>query len=166
MDESYDRETSGGYVTNRAARAFIRALDRRLLNGSAGQPLFGGSTAADIQLVATDGSAIATAPTGSAADSRNPANLTAMIAALDGSGAAAGFDQLMTDVSSAVASRGITRDSLATIANGANAALAGQAGVSLDDEAANLLRFQQAFQASGRVMQVAKDLFDTLLSIR
>jgi DNA-binding MarR family transcriptional regulator len=41
MDESYDRETSGGYVTNRAARAFIRALDRRLLNGSAGQmPVF------------------------------------------------------------------------------------------------------------------------------
>jgi DNA-binding MarR family transcriptional regulator len=40
MDE-YDRETSGGYVTNRAARAFIRALDRRLLNGSAGQmPVF------------------------------------------------------------------------------------------------------------------------------
>jgi flagellar hook-associated protein 1 FlgK len=72
----------------------------------------------------------------------------------------------MTDVSSAVASRGIARDSLTAIAHGASAALAGQAGVSLDDEAANLLRFQQAFQASGRVMQVAKDLFDTLLSIR
>ena len=41
MDESYDRETSGGYVTNRAARLFVRALDRRLLNGSAGQmPVF------------------------------------------------------------------------------------------------------------------------------
>src|SRR3569623_1576433 len=41
MDEPYDRETSGGYVTNRAARAFIRALDRRLLTGSAGQmPVF------------------------------------------------------------------------------------------------------------------------------
>ena len=41
MDENYDRETSGGYVTNRAARLFVRALDRRLLNGSAGQmPVF------------------------------------------------------------------------------------------------------------------------------
>ena len=41
MDESYDRETSGGYVTNRAARLFVRALDRRLLHGSAGQmPVF------------------------------------------------------------------------------------------------------------------------------
>src|SRR5262249_13187476 len=100
------------------------------------------------------------------ADSRNPANLTAMIAALDGSGASAGYDQLMTDVSSAVAARGVTRDSLKTIADGASAALAGQAGVSLDDEAANLLRFQQAYQASGRIMQVAKDLFDTLIAIK
>jgi DNA-binding MarR family transcriptional regulator len=41
MDLSYDRETSGGYVTNRAARLFVRALDRRLLHGSAGQmPVF------------------------------------------------------------------------------------------------------------------------------
>jgi DNA-binding MarR family transcriptional regulator len=41
MDNSYDRGTSGGYVTNRAARLFIRALDRRLLHGSAGQmPVF------------------------------------------------------------------------------------------------------------------------------
>lgn len=41
MEESYDRDTSGGYVTNRAARAFIRALERRLRNGSAGQmPVF------------------------------------------------------------------------------------------------------------------------------
>ena len=41
MDTGYDRETSGGYVTNRAARMFVRALERRLLNGTAGQmPVF------------------------------------------------------------------------------------------------------------------------------
>lgn len=38
--------------------------------------------------------------------------------------------------------------------------------MSLDDEAANLIRFQQAFQASGKVIQVAGELFDTLLAIR
>lgn len=38
-------------------------------------------------------------------------------------------------------------------------------GVNLDEEAANLLRYQQAYQASGKVMQVASTLFDTLLSI-
>ncbi|MYM68513.1 flagellar hook-associated protein FlgK [Pseudoduganella sp. FT55W] len=38
-------------------------------------------------------------------------------------------------------------------------------GVNLDEEAANLLRYQQAYQASGKVMQVASQLFDTLLNI-
>lgn len=38
-------------------------------------------------------------------------------------------------------------------------------GVNLDEEAANLLRYQQAYQAAGKVMQVASTLFDTLLSI-
>lgn len=38
-------------------------------------------------------------------------------------------------------------------------------GVNLDEEAANLLRFQQAYQASAKVMQTATSIFDTLLSI-
>ncbi len=38
-------------------------------------------------------------------------------------------------------------------------------GVNLDEEAANLLRYQQAYQAAGKVMQIASTLFDTLLSI-
>jgi flagellar hook-associated protein 1 FlgK len=135
------------------------------LDGSAGQPLFSGTGAADIKMVATNGNAIATAPAGSGANSRSAANLDAMAAALTASGAPAGFDRLLTDVSGAVAARGVTRDALAAIASGASSALSAQAGVSLDDEAANLLRYQQAFQASGRVMQVARDLFDTIISI-
>ncbi|MES2160017.1 MAG: flagellar hook-associated protein FlgK [Pseudomonadota bacterium] len=39
-------------------------------------------------------------------------------------------------------------------------------GVNLDEEAANLLRYQQAYQASGKVMQVASTLFDVLLNLR
>ena len=39
-----------------------------------------------------------------------------------------------------------------------------QAGVNLDEEAANLLRYQQAYQAAGKVMQIAGQLFDTLLA--
>jgi flagellar hook-associated protein 1 FlgK len=38
-------------------------------------------------------------------------------------------------------------------------------GVNLDEEAANLVRFQQAYQASARVMSVAQTLFDELLAI-
>ncbi len=39
-------------------------------------------------------------------------------------------------------------------------------GVNLDEEAANLLRFQQAYQASAKLLEVGKTLFDTLLQIR
>jgi flagellar hook-associated protein 1 FlgK len=38
-------------------------------------------------------------------------------------------------------------------------------GVNLDEEAANLLKYQQAYQAAGKVMQTASTLFDTLLSL-
>jgi flagellar hook-associated protein 1 len=38
-------------------------------------------------------------------------------------------------------------------------------GVNLDEEAANLLRYQQAYQAAAKVMKTASDLFDTLLNV-
>jgi flagellar hook-associated protein 1 FlgK len=38
-------------------------------------------------------------------------------------------------------------------------------GVNLDEEATNLLKYQQAYQAAGKIMQVASTVFDTLLSI-
>jgi len=36
-------------------------------------------------------------------------------------------------------------------------------GVNLDEEAANLMRFQQAYQASSRIISIANTIFDTLL---
>jgi flagellar hook-associated protein 1 FlgK len=38
-------------------------------------------------------------------------------------------------------------------------------GVNMDEEAANLVRFQQAYEASARVLQTAAKLFDTILEI-
>ncbi len=37
-------------------------------------------------------------------------------------------------------------------------------GVNLDEEAANLIRFEQAYNANAQVISVARDLFDTLLN--
>jgi flagellar hook-associated protein 1 FlgK len=39
----------------------------------------------------------------------------------------------------------------------------GVSGVNLDEEAANLIQFQQLYTANARVISVAKDLFDTLV---
>jgi flagellar hook-associated protein FlgK len=39
-------------------------------------------------------------------------------------------------------------------------------GVSLDKEAADLIRYQQAYQAAAKVLQVASQLFDSVLQVR
>jgi flagellar hook-associated protein 1 FlgK len=41
---------------------------------------------------------------------------------------------------------------------------AGVSGVNLDEEAASLLQYQQAYQASAKMIQVAQTIFDTLIS--
>ena len=76
------------------------------------------------------------------------------------------MNSLLYAVSSKVSGLTTTRDTLNTIALSASTVLQAQAGVDLDEEAVNLIRYQQAFQASGRAMQVASDIFDTLLGIR
>ncbi|MFZ6848436.1 flagellar hook-associated protein FlgK [Undibacterium sp. RuRC25W] len=38
-------------------------------------------------------------------------------------------------------------------------------GVNLDEEASNLLKYQQSYQAAGKLMQIASQLFSTLLAI-
>jgi flagellar hook-associated protein 1 FlgK len=36
-------------------------------------------------------------------------------------------------------------------------------GVNLDEEAANLIRYQQAYAASARIISIANETFDTLM---
>jgi flagellar hook-associated protein 1 FlgK len=39
-------------------------------------------------------------------------------------------------------------------------------GVSIDEETANLMQFQHAFDASARVVRVADEMMDTILKLR
>ncbi|MBK4737031.1 flagellar hook-associated protein FlgK [Noviherbaspirillum pedocola] len=45
------------------------------------------------------------------------------------------------------------------------AAQQGVSGVNLDEEASNLLKYQQAYQAAGKVMKAADDMFQVLMSL-
>ena len=49
------------------------------------------------------------------------------------------------------------------IASDAQTAATSAAGVNLDEEAAHLLQYQQSYQASAKILQVAQAVFDTLL---
>ena len=136
------------------------------LDGSAGQPLFSGSGAAGMALAFSDGAKLATAPAGAPAGSRDPGNLDALRAALTSADPTGAADRLLFDISSTISSRKVTQGALKAIASNARTALEAQSGVDLDVEAVNLLRFQQAFQASGKAMQVAGTIFDTLINLR
>ena len=114
----------------------------------------------------SDPAHIATAPSGSVAGLRDPSNLMAFRSSLTSNDLADSMNAVLFSVSSKVSGLSTTRDALTAIASSASIALQRQAGVDLDHEAVNLLRYQQAFQASGRAMQVASDVFDTLLVIR
>ena len=60
---------------------------------------------------------------------------------------------------------GIEGSAAATLVAQATQAQQSRSGVNLDEEAANLLRYQQAYQASGRMIQMANALFQTLLDL-
>lgn len=133
--------------------------------GNPGQPMFSGSGAAGISVTLPDGSGIATAPAGAGANSLDTSNLAALINTLQSGGAARNLSATIYNVSARVADQRLTSEALGAIASSAKIALDQQSGVDLDREAANLVRFQQAFEASGRAMQVASDIFDTLLGV-
>lgn len=135
------------------------------LDGNTGQALFSGTTAADMTMIADSGSDIATAAAGSGAKSRDASNLTSLRSALESADPAGDMDTLLFDVSSAVSGRTTTRDTLQALATSAEEALDAQAGVNLDDEAVKLVEYQQAYQASAKIMQVASDIFDSILAI-
>jgi flagellar hook-associated protein 1 len=137
------------------------------LDGTPGQPLFAGTGAAGITVVLASANGLATAPAAAPAGSSNTANLTALLTALSApSGPARGADTLLLGLSSRVSALEIRSEGLAIVSASAEAELLRETGVDLDTEAANLIRMQQAFEANSRVIQVAAELFDTILGLR
>jgi flagellar hook-associated protein 1 len=55
------------------------------------------------------------------------------------------------------------RDAQQAVLTDANNALSNASGVNLDEEAANLLRYQQAYQAAARIISAAQSMFQALL---
>jgi len=70
------------------------------------------------------------------------------------------------DVGNQATQAQISQDALSIVKDQAIEARDRVSGVNLDEEAADLIRFQQAYQASAQVMQVATKLFDTMLQVR
>jgi flagellar hook-associated protein 1 len=75
------------------------------------------------------------------------------------------FAALIADVGSrTLQGKAASQASNALLSN-AKASFAAESGVNLDEEAARLLQFQQAYQAASRVIATANTMFDTILSV-
>lgn len=105
---------------------------------------------------------------GGTGDNRNALALAALQSArLVGGEATANesYAALVSAVGAATHEAASAAAAQAALAADADQAVQRISGVNLDEEAASLLRFQQAYQAAGRVIQSATVLFDTLLSL-
>ncbi|SDK06066.1 flagellar hook-associated protein 1 FlgK [Ferrimonas sediminum] len=74
------------------------------------------------------------------------------------------FQGVITEVGSQAAAAEVGMNSAQAVFAQAQNRVESESGVNLDEEAANLLRFQQAYQASARIMTVAQETFDTLFT--
>ncbi len=98
----------------------------------------------------------------------NAGNAEAMLALrdlpmFDGATTTDGYAALMSQIGVRVQSAGFAAAVSQSIATSAETARASVAGVNLDEEAAKLLQFQQAYQASAKILQVSQTIFDTLI---
>lgn len=73
------------------------------------------------------------------------------------------YAELVTFVGVITQSGKISADSFQALLKGAEERMSAVSGVNLDEEAANLIRYQQAYSASARIISVANEIFDTLI---
>ena len=107
--------------------------------------------------------------TGGTSDNRNASLLADLQVTntLNGGTASyqAAYAQLTSLLGNTAREMQISAEAQDTIALRARETQQAMSGVNLDEEAANLLRYQQAYQASGKVIQIASTLFETILEI-
>ncbi|MGI4948030.1 MAG: flagellar basal body rod C-terminal domain-containing protein, partial [Janthinobacterium lividum] len=97
--------------------------------------------------------------------SRDNSNLTALAGFRTSSAVEAKTTSLVADTAAALAAKQTVADAQTTIHDGAVTARDAVSGVNLDTEAVDLMRFQQAYQASSRVIQVARETFQSIIAI-
>ncbi|HQV88509.1 MAG TPA: flagellar hook-associated protein FlgK [Nitrosomonas sp.] len=75
------------------------------------------------------------------------------------------YAQLVSQIGNKTRELDVTSKAQANLLAQTEKSIQSLSGVNLDEEAANLMRFQQAFQASSKVIEISNTLFDSLLRI-
>ena len=79
---------------------------------------------------------------------------------------AAAYIDNVNDMGNIARQASIAQSALQVVYNQAESARDKVSGVNLDEEAADLIRFQQAYQAAAKILQVSSQLFDSVLQVR
>lgn len=137
-------------------------------DGVAGTEIFkvmpDGAAPTEIAVVMTDPAGVAAAIGTEGA--RGNGNMTKLTELRETAGWERRFDDITTENAALLKTRRAVVDAQSAIHRSAVGARDEMTGVDLDEEAVNLIRFQQAYQASSRVIQVARDILQTIIDIR
>ena len=144
----------------------VQAQGRNLDNtsGAAMFSIDSSAGTARISVALTDPRGIAAAAVGGG--QRDNSNLTAFATLRTTGKVESNVVDMTTTNASALAQRKSVADAQTTIHNAAITARDSLSGVNLDTEAVDLMRFQQAYAATGRVIHVARETIQTILDIR
>lgn len=131
-------------------------------NGNPGAALMSGTDAASLQVSVTDPNLIA------AADSANTSpngNLLALQNLRGPTGIEATWKGIVNDQALKVQSAQTQATTASTAKDSAYSDLDDVSGVDLDTEAADLMRFQQAYSASAKIIQTARETLQAVLDL-
>ncbi|MES2986748.1 MAG: flagellar hook-associated protein FlgK [Pseudomonadota bacterium] len=135
------------------------------LNGDSGEPMFAiGDPSTKLTLVLTDPRGIAAAASGGG--TRNNGNLAGLDSLRTTGKFEEGINGLTTANAAALSARRGVAQAQSAMRDAAVSARDAVSGVNVDEEAVDLLRFQQAYQASSRVIQIARETLNSILEIR
>ncbi len=129
------------------------------------------NAASGISVALQDGRALAlaSAQTAAAGDNGNLRQMIGLQTAKTMNGGTSSiqssYGQLVGSIGSQTRELQLTSQSASQINAQTESALQNASGVNLDEEAIDLMRYQQAYQAAGKVMQMAQQLFSTVLDM-
>jgi flagellar hook-associated protein 1 FlgK len=133
------------------------------------RPSYGAAASISLNAAMNDPNKIAAATTiaGSPGDNSNAqllADLQSLTTAINGTNSFfSAYAQLVSRSATLASEADINLAAYETLTSQSKAAQQAISGVNLDEEAANLIRFQQAYQAAARAMQISTSLFEDLL---
>lgn len=122
-------------------------------------PFFSGNTAATLTVDVT--AATLRAGSGAGAESRD---IATALAALRGGTADSSYQNLVTQIGAETAAATAQRDLSISLVNDVESRRQSVAGVSLDEEMTNLIKFQRGYQASARAMSTVDEMLDVLIN--